>query len=227
MKSTGYDPTLISLLATNIAVIVLAVVQGWTLLPLLWIYWFQSVIIGFFHFFRILNLKEFSTKNFRINNRPVKPTEGIKTFTALFFAFHYGTFHLGYLVFLVMMPTIGMLIGPLNTPMLTGPLNTPGRPQAGAALINSAPWILLSTVIFFFNHLYSYKYYKNKPKKKQNIGTIMFYPYARIVPMHLMIASGFLLFGGERQTLAVVVFLILKTGADLLMHFAEHKFGWV
>jgi len=220
MKSAGYAPTLVSLLAANIAVMALAVIQGWSLLPLLWVYWFQSVIIGFFNFFRILGLKEFSTKNFRINNRPVEATEGTKNFTALFFAVHYGLFHLGYLGFLVMMPVMDVF---------TGPFNASGGPQAVQLmpLINAAPWILLSAAVFFANHYYSYRYYKNKPKKKQNIGTIMFYPYARIFPMHLMIVGGFLFFGDAMQTLAVVLFLLLKTGADLAMHYVEHREQWV
>jgi len=77
------------------------------------------------------------------------------------------------------------------------------------------------------NHYYSYTYYKNKPKKKQNIGTIMFYPYARILPMHLLIVGGFFLADGGAQTAAVVLFLILKTGADTVMHYIEHREQWV
>ncbi|MCX6801619.1 MAG: DUF6498-containing protein [Candidatus Diapherotrites archaeon] len=64
MKFEGYAPTAISLLAANLFTIAIAVTQGWGLLQLLWVYWFQSVIIGVFNYLRILNLKEFSTDNF-------------------------------------------------------------------------------------------------------------------------------------------------------------------
>ncbi len=111
MRSVFKDPSLVSLLLANIVTIILAVTQGWSLLPLLWIYWFQSMIIGFFNFFRILGLKDFSTKNFTINNRSVKPTEQTKLFTAIFFAFHYGLFHFGYFVFLSMAPFVLLLEG--------------------------------------------------------------------------------------------------------------------
>ena len=55
----------------------------------------------------------------------------------------------------------------------------------------------------------------------------MFYPYARILPMHLLIVGGFFLADGGAQTAAVVLFLILKTGADTVMHYIEHREQWV
>ena len=45
----------------------------------------------------------------------------------------------------------------------------------------------------------------------------MFYPYARIIPMHLTIVFGFN-FGG-----ALILFLVLKTFADVIMHIVEHN----
>lgn len=46
----------------------------------------------------------------------------------------------------------------------------------------------------------------------------MFTPYARIVPMHLIVMVGTLM-GGE---LLLVLFLVLKTLVDLAMHVAKH-----
>jgi hypothetical protein len=47
----------------------------------------------------------------------------------------------------------------------------------------------------------------------------MFLPYVRILPMHLTIVFGGLLFGG---TLALLLFGVLKTAADAAMHSLEH-----
>jgi hypothetical protein len=48
----------------------------------------------------------------------------------------------------------------------------------------------------------------------------MFYPYVRIIPMHIMIVLGSRFLGDN--TLALVMFLLLKTAADVAMHIIEH-----
>ena len=47
----------------------------------------------------------------------------------------------------------------------------------------------------------------------------MFTPYLRIIPMHLTIILGATLGGGA----GLIVFGILKTIADAIMHVIEHK----
>jgi len=59
---SGCDISTWILLASNIWVLILYLKDGADLGTILIIYWIQSVIIGFFNFFRILGLKEFSTE---------------------------------------------------------------------------------------------------------------------------------------------------------------------
>lgn len=189
-----HDPSTQSLLIANIFVIILALAQNWDITTILWVYWAQSVIIGFFNFLRILALKNFSTENFTINNRPVEPTEKTKLFTASFFAIHYGLFHLIYTIF------ISSLFPKLD-------------------MTEAYPYVLLGAFVFFINHFYSFLHNKKRDEElKQNIGTIMFTPYARIIPMHLIVMVGALI-GGR---LLLVLFLFLKTMTDLFMHVAKH-----
>jgi hypothetical protein len=47
----------------------------------------------------------------------------------------------------------------------------------------------------------------------------MLFPYARVLPLHLTILVGAL---QTNSPTALVFFLMLKTGADLLMHVIEH-----
>jgi hypothetical protein len=189
------DNSLVSLLLVNILTIVVALNQHWSLPIILWIYWAQSVIIGIFNFLRILDLKKFSTNGLEINGTPAKPTKETQMTTAIFFLVHYGFFHFIYGGFLF---------------------------SFAAASIQSLRAIdfanIVGTVfIFFFNHLYSYLYNKPSDTKVQNIGQLMFYPYARIFPMHLIIILGF------SFSNALPVFLVLKTLADVMMHRAEHS----
>ncbi len=190
------DWSLTALVFSNVFAIYSATTQGWNLVAIMLAYWFQSVTIGIFNFVRILSLKEFSTENFKINGRPAQPTIGTKIFTAFFFLFHYGVFHLAYLGFILKGGVAGMM-GGLDSSQLK--------------------YVFGIALIFFGNHLFSYVYNKPRDTKKQNIGVLMFYPYARIIPMHLTIVFGF------GVTEALPMFMWLKTGADVIMHFVEHK----
>jgi hypothetical protein len=192
--TSGRDPSAWSLLAANLIAIGLALWERWDLAPLIWIYWSQSCIIGWFNFARILSLKEFSTENFKINNRPAAPTKGTQLFTAFFFLVHYGTFHLVYLVFL--------------------------QKQRPLEVSDHGP-VLICIGIFFVNHLFSFLHnLEGDRRQKRNIGKLMFFPYARIIPMHLTIILGAEVAGGPS---VLLLFLILKTVADLVMHGVEHS----
>jgi hypothetical protein len=45
----------------------------------------------------------------------------------------------------------------------------------------------------------------------------MFYPYARVIPMHLTLTLGFFI------SSPLLFFLLLKTLADAIMHVVEHR----
>jgi hypothetical protein len=68
------DSSLWFLLLSNIITIFFAINENWSLSTIIWIYWFQSITIGFFNFIRILRLKKFSTEGFNINGQPAQPT---------------------------------------------------------------------------------------------------------------------------------------------------------
>ena len=195
------DRSLWSLLLANGVTILLAMVQNWDVLALMWVYWFQSVMIGFSSFRRIRSLGEFSTTGLKINGRPVAPTEETKNRIAFFFLFHYGLFHLAYFAFLLTFSAGGMYNG------------ADGNGLSSADLV----YIIPTALLFLANHVYSYFYNKPRDTGRQNIGTLMFYPYARIVPMHFTIILGGFLSGG------LLLFLLLKTLADAIMHVVEHR----
>lgn len=187
------DGSVWSLVAANVLTLAIALCQQWGLGPLMLLYWGQSVVIGVSNVFRILALDKFSTENFRMNNRPVKPTAGTKVQVAAFFAIHYGLFHVVYFVFLFVDRRSG---------------------------IELDLWFWACTAAFALNHLWSYRYNRDLDRKgTPNIGTLMFTPYLRIVPMHLTIILGGMAGGG---TVALLLFGLLKTLADVGMHLVEH-----
>ena len=198
ISQTGHfapDRSTVVLLLSNLLTIALAIYQHWDVFVLLWVYWGQSVIIGYFNYRRIMDLNKFSTAGFLINDQPVKPTRETQHLAALFFVLHYGIFHLVYLGFLSVDATV---VG--SFPLLN---------------------VLLCIGVFYLNHWFSYRYNREQEQDRvPNIGSIMFFPYIRIIPMHLMIIFGAIFLGGS--TGALIFFLLLKTAADVAMHITEH-----
>ena len=196
MSKTFNDISLFLLILSNIISIIFAYVQGWAAQEVFWIYWGQSVGIGIINFIRIRNLKEFSTENFKMGNSRPPETEETKNQVSWFFLLHYGCFHVGYFIFLLVDYPLSLLSG------------------------DKFIFIIILIAAFFMTHRFSYAHnIKTDFKgKKPNIGTLMFYPYLRIIPMHLSIIIGGLLgtAGG------LLFFMVLKTFADAGMHMIEH-----
>jgi Family of unknown function (DUF6498) len=185
-----------SLLAVNAATIVVAIALHWPVATLMWPYWIQSVVIGYFSRKRILSLGRFSTAGFRMNDHDVDPTPRTQRQVANFFALHYGFFHFGYLAFLWKL----------------------------SADLQWWDWFGLVPlgISFAWNHQRSFRQNIEADRcGTPNIGTLMFLPYARVVPMHASILLGTAL--GNNSALAVLMFGTLKTGADVLMHYIEHR----
>ncbi len=128
-------------------------------------------------------------------DQPVLPTRAIQVKTVTFFAVHYGIFHLVYLVFISgMAPAFGWV---------------------------DRLAVLGTAVAFTLTHHSSF--HRNLEADRTgtpNIGTLMFLPYARVIPMHLTILIGG--HGGTDSTVAILIFSALKTGADVLMQHVEH-----
>jgi hypothetical protein len=194
------DPAVWSLIGSNLLTIVLAIVQRWDARTVLWLYWWQSVIIGFFNVVKILSLRDFSTEGFKLSNTPARPTVSTKVFTAFFFLFHYGFFHLIYAIFLS-----SRIFGP-------------------SAPTRAAPFYFdINLAVFFANGLFTFFVRKEWRRKNENIGTVMFAPYYRIVPMHLTIILG----GFFGHGTVLYFFLLLKTVNDVISYAVSHKINFL
>ncbi len=195
------DPSLLAILLGNLVSIVMALSFGWDMGQLLWVYWGQSVAIGVMNFWRMWTLKEFSTKNLKMNDEPVPETDAGKKQVATFFAFHYGFFHFGYAAFLWQ--------------------------EAPLAEFSQTDIVLIIAAFSAFagSHRFSLLYNTGRDfkHKKPNIGTLMFYPYLRIIPMHLVIVFFGSLSEFETSAKMLLLFLGLKTLADVSMHIVEHR----
>jgi hypothetical protein len=140
----------------------------------LWAFYLQSLFIGARFWF------------LEINNQFRSPTKN--WFMTFFFPIHYGGFHLGYFVFLLVMGS------GLNSPMLRH------------FLIFNIIILAGQFIIFAFREVSS-----STPYHKQ---AFFFAPYIRIIPMHLIIILGI---NADRIGFnAFYLFIILKTFVDLI-----------
>lgn len=176
------------LLFSNGITITIAVKENWSLITIVMVYWIQSCFIGLFNTLRMLSLK--TSEPLYINKKPV--LKETKYVAAVFFTFHYGLFHLVYGAFLLLFAFV-----------------SESKISIG--------YLVIAGAIFFFDHLFSFNYNRKRDEqKKRGIMRLMFFPYARILPMHVIILVG-VVSGGS-----LLLFLGLKTLADVFMHVVEH-----
>lgn len=191
------------LIVSNLASIAWAVHEDWPLSMLLWSYWIQSVVIGWYYRKRILALQRFSTDGFTINKQPVLETPQARRETANFLAMHYGFFHAIYAIFLTAFGFFGVL----------GDTASLGREDVLAVLA-------LGAVFSFTQYGEHRRNVALDRGRRPNIGSMMFLPYLRVLPMHLVIIAGAMLKDGG---IALVVFGALKTAADVGMLVLERR----
>jgi hypothetical protein len=188
------SPSARNLILSNVATLAAALAFDWNVGWLLWSYWIQSVTIGWYARRRMLSLRQFSTEGFTSNGGRVPEDDSGKRSTANFFALHYGFFHLGYLVFLLARHRVGNVMDAL---VLVG---------CGAS------FMLSQRQTYATQHAADLR-------GKPNLGTLMFMPYLRVVPMHLAIILG----AGSEGAWALWLFTGLKTASDLLLDLIDRR----
>ena len=152
------SPYLLMLLASNLYCIWYFNNHSNGFITVVWIYWLQSVIIGFFNFVDLLTIKNYDTSGTSLNDQPI--TEKSKGCLPWFFAVHFGIFHLVYMLFIAV--------------------------DLGIDVDNR--FFLIGVAAFLLESLSAFIRRKTTGQQmKFNIGSIFFLPYLRVIPMHLMI----------------------------------------
>lgn len=188
-KEALKDQSFWSLLIINVAILVYYLQYNTGFKTLVWIYWAQSVLIGFFTFLQLVTIKNMVPGSMTMNDKPLTDDGKGRGCMAGFFAVHYGFFHLGYFIFIFTITD----------------------------LKEAFDWRLFqfSVGAFALDQLWNFIRYKQWEKTHHPSGGVIFFlPYARIIPMHLTILLP-KFFGFIPQ---MGLFLVLKMFADLLMH---------
>jgi Family of unknown function (DUF6498) len=157
-KKRWLDPALWFLLLANGYLIYYCYKNPDEFNTVVWVFYFQSLLIGLFNFLNLLLIKNPAPGSLSINKMPVsKENMGC---TAIFFLIHYGFFHLVYLIFLIAQFTKGA----------------------------DFKFVLIAVAIFLAESIIQFiRSQSRKTETPVNAGLQFITPYLRIVPMHLMI----------------------------------------
>lgn len=200
-----WDISLISLIVTNLIVIVLAVVQKWDLTVMVLLYFIQGLIIGFFHFLKIINKKRIDVTNIDLTKLPMVNSLSFSTIKNLknLLAFIYWWIYNGlllqfiFLFFIFRMPIIKNAFLDVTSQQIA-PIN----------------WVFfgISILLFFINHLISYIInFKADTEKPETIYGLLFLPYVRLIPLFVVVIALFFDY-------AIILFLVIKTIIDVYTH---------
>jgi hypothetical protein len=192
-------PSLIVLLVANAIPIVGVLFLGWTVFPLVLLYWLENVVVGAFNVAKMLAAQ------------PSQPAYWVgKMFIVPFFIVHFGMFTFIHGVLLV------ALLGPKNTHPFDL-LDT----VIPAIQDNQLGWAVISLVVshglsFFWNYM------KNGEYQRATLNTLMGQPYARVMVLHFTVLfGGWIVMTLGSPVPALVLLIVLKTAVDLRGHKAE------
>ena len=194
-------PSQVALVLANAVPLVGVLLLGWTVFPLLLLYWLENVVVGAFNVLKMLLAK------------PAEPVYWAgKLFLIPFFIVHFGGFTFVH----------GVLVVAFFGPKGIQPFDLLTAVPA-AIRANQLGWGLLSLIA---SHGFSFywNYVKNGEYQRASLQALMGQPYSRVIVLHLTV-----LFGGWIVMLlgspvgALLVLVALKTAADWRGHRAERR----
>jgi hypothetical protein len=200
-SASAFDPGIVGIVLANALTLWVAWTQHWPIALLLWPYWLQSLVIGAFARQRIRALQRFSTARLFFGGEPAAPTAAVRDQIADFLALHFGIFHAVYLVFLIAAALFG---------------DAGARPTGRDALLILA----LGVGFAVAQGLAHRRQVREDRDHEPNLGSLLLLPYPRVLPMHVMILLGAFVASGP---LALALFTLLKTAADVAMHVIERR----
>lgn len=200
-NSAGEGLSVAMLVALNLLPIYGVVALGWKAGDIVWLYWYENLVIGAVHVLRIVVAQPTPEMTKKFSARGIEYSPGRVMFgkaaLAAFFVVHYGGFCYGHAAF------IAAMFGKRD-------------PLSGYLLIALAALLVSHLISFLHNTIGRGEY------RSVNLGVAMFRPYARILVVHVYIFVGGLLLM-HSPAAAVVGFVAVKIAIDAYMHRRERQ----
>ena len=194
-------PSLVALLVANALPIVGVLFLGWSVFPLVLLYWLENVIVGGFNVAKMLLA------------HPREPAYWAgKLFIIPFFVVHFGMFTYIHGVLLV------ALLGPKSAQPFD--LLTTVPPAISA---NHLGWAV-TTLILSHGLSFYWNYIQNGEYQRASLNALMGQPYGRVIVLHMTVLfGGWIVMTLGSPLVALALLVVLKTAADLRAHKAERK----
>jgi hypothetical protein len=182
------------LLLNNIVPVVGLFFYGWRIFDVLFFFWIEIVIIGFFNIIKILSSRKDEKLPFRYNqvgNHLLTSQLQVKVASVLIFVAWYGMY-------------LGFFLLILN--------KVSGRFFDSSLLVFALSPLISHSISFFLNYILKKEFINTSPWEQ------IFKPFWRTIPIVTILAL-FSIFG---QFVTLLVFLFIKTVGDYHVHTNEH-----
>lgn len=192
-----FNPSIIGLVLSNLVPVYGVTFLGWSFANIIFLYWFENVVIGIFIVFKMILVRNFAvTEN--LDQSSSLPISVIKYFLIGFFILHFGVFTLAHGVFLSVI-------------------------FSGKITFHSS--LLVAIFMMFISHGISFVHNYIRPKNylKASSLLLMFSPYPRIIVVHLTVIFAGLFIIDDLSIVPLIIFTLLKTAVDLGSHLFEHR----
>lgn len=200
------SPSVIALVVANLIPLGGVLFFGWPVFPIMFLFWFENVIIGGFNVVKML-LAQGPGSNI-----------GVKIFLVPFFTVHYGIFTLVHGAFVCVMFGANWRGGG------GGAFSNAERVQQILADYHLG-WAVLGLLL---SHGFSFltNYVLNGAYRSAGAPMIMMQPYGRVVVLHLAIlGGGFLVMFFGMPVVGLALLIALKIGLDVLAHVKLNGLG--
>lgn len=180
------------MIVMNVLALLAALYYGWDLFTLMLLYWLETAVIGFFTVLKLLHTGRF-----------------LAIFIVPFFLVHFGMFMFVHLNFLFALFGDG-----------TDLLSMSAIPE----VMSQLAVVALPAVGLFASHLYSFliNYLDKREFYSKGPMEFFFYPYPRVIVMHLTIIFGGFISMFLTPSFALVLLSGLKTITDVSAHRRIH-----
>lgn len=224
-RKRPFDLSVVLLLAANALPLIGVLFWGWDAARIVFLYWFENVVVGAINVLRIAKARGPSTAVSSASSwldaearADVQRVQGASpVFLIPFFIAHYGLFTLVHGVFLFSFFADSGLL-PESTPQAGVEVSG----LLGQVFSGGGAWAALALIV---SHVYSFgaNYLAGGEYLRVSTAQAMMAPYGRVVVLHIAILFGGMAVQALGNPIPLLVLLVLgKTALDLGLHWRSH-----
>jgi len=189
------DYTIWSLVVANILIAAITLSGGRDFVDLLWVYWYQTIIFGFFMCIKVIDHK----LNFGLVSNFFSKLGSIMTILSSYF----------------FIAIVGLFLCFVSVGKNSSNVDELTAIAKAMFLAN-----IVVMIIIFSHQLFSFIYNRKKDRELANVANLWIFVY-RVVPIMLGIFAVTSV-GFKSNILAIIVFVAMKTSLDIIGHIDEH-----